>query len=207
MNKFLLLFLVLPCVVFSQKRQENTYDATGIKALHIHSDAIFKISVLSKDVQNISIHTLIDGETYKSALLHTKVVNNRLEITTGRTPDFTPFNDKLSAHKVLSIELEIRIPENMDIDIRSTLAEVHLGGQYGKLQIDLGRGGLIVEEGIRFRESEINTISGNVTLTLAQANVIAVSRNGIAKVDSIFNDGPLCVIQSIYGDIEVLQVK
>ena len=205
--KYLLILILIPLGLFAQKKSEQTFDVEDLRAIVIDSDLIFKITLSAQPVTSIQLNTLVDGETYASTLVNTKMVDHNLEISTGRTPDFTPFNDKLSAHKVLSIELEMILPENMDIDIRSTLAEVHLGGQYGKLQIDLGRGGLIVEEGICFRESEINTISGNVALTLTQANVIASSRNGIAKVDSIFNDGPLCVIQSIYGDIEVLQVK
>ncbi len=205
MSKFILL-LILPTCLFAQKRAEQTFDAKDIKALYINSDAVFKISIATQAIPEISVSTLIDGETYESSLVHIQRLDQRLEISTGRTPDFTPFNDKLSAHKVLSIELEIVIPEQMDVTIRSTLAETQLVGQFNNLQIDLGRGGLIGKE-IRFRESAINTISGNVTLSLRAADVIAGSRNGTSKVDSIFNDGPLCVIQSIYGDIEVLQVK
>ena len=181
-------------------------DAKDIQAIAITSDAVFKIHIATQSAQEIIVRSLVDGETYESSLVHIKNSKQRLEISTGRTPDFRPFNDKLSAHKVLSIELDIVIPEQMDVSIRSTLAEVRLEGAYQRLQIDLGRGGLI-GEGIRFRESAINTISGNVALTLSRANVIADSRNGIGKIATIFNDGPLCHIQSIYGDIQVLQVK
>lgn len=204
--KYLLIFLLLPLSLFAQKKAEQTFDIEGIQAIEIDSDLIFKITMHTQPVTSIQLNTVVDGETYASTLVNAKVVDDRLEIRTGRTPDFTPFNDKLSAHKVLSIELEMIIPENMDVDIKSTLAEVHLGGLYGKLQIDLGRGGLI-GRGVRFRKSVINTISGNITLALTQANVIAGSRNGIVKVAGIFNDGPLCVIQSIHGNIDVLQVK
>lgn len=192
--------------VFAQKRGEQTYDIQDIKAIHINSDIIFKITINAQPAKQIQLNTTVDGETYASTLVHSKVTEGRLEITTGRTPDFTPYNDKLSAHKVLSIELEISIPEDLNINISSTLAGVNLKGRYGSLQINLGRGGLRGMD-IRFRESIINTISGDVKLTLEEANVIAGSRNGLGTVDSIFNDGPACIIQSIYGDIEVLQVK
>ena len=191
--------------VFAQKRGEQTYDIQDITAVHIDSDIIFKITINAQPAKQIQLNTTVDGETYASTLVHSKITDGRLEITTGRTPDFTPYNDKLSAHKVLSIELEISIPQDLNINISSTLAEVNLKGRYGALQINLGRGGLIGRD-IRFRESIINTISGNVTLTLDKASVNASSRNGLRNIDRIFNQGPQCSIESIHGDIEVLQV-
>ena len=206
MKKLLLLLILIPNCLFSQKRSEQTFDRQDIKTLLINSNAIFKISITAQPVQEISIQTITDGETYESSLLHTKIIDQRLEITTGRTPDFTPFNDKLSAHKVLSIELDITIPQDLNIDIYSTLAEVSLKGRYKELQINLGRGGLIGRD-IRFRESVINTISGNVALTTKRADVTASSRNGEVIINSNLNEGPICSVESIYGDIEVLQVK
>lgn len=203
--KNLLLLVLIPICVYSQKRVEQTYDIQQIDAIHIDSDLIFKITINARPTDQIQLYTIVDGETYASALVHSKVIDNHLEITTGRTPDFTPYNDKLSAHKVLSIELEISIPEDLNIDIHSTLAEVVLSGHYGTLLINLGRGGLIGRD-IRFRESIINTISGNVTLSLDKANVSASSRNGLKNIDDIFKVGPQCTIESIHGDIEVLQV-
>lgn len=204
--KYVFLLILIPIGLFAQKKVEQTFDIEGLKAIVIDSDLIFKITMHTQPVTFIQLNTVVDGETYASTLVNTKVVDDRLEIRTGRTPDFTPFNDKLSAHKVLSIELEMIIPENMNVDIRSTLAEVNLDGLYRKLQIDLGRGGLI-GRGVRFRESVINTMSGNITLALTEANVTALSRNGSRNVATVFNEGPPCIIQTIHGDIDVLQVK
>lgn len=204
--KAILFFLLFPICLSAQKRLEKIYDLQDITGVYINSDAIFKIKVTAKPVQEISVYTIIEGETFESALLHTAIVNQRLEIATGRLPDYTPFNDKLSAHKVLSIELEIVIPQNLDIDIRSSLAEVSLLGDYKDVAISLGRGGFM-GNGLRFRKSVIHTISGNITATITQATITAGSRNGTVQLDSPFNAGPSCVLQSIYGDIEVLQVK
>ncbi len=205
--KALLLLLSLPMCLLAQKRIENTFDAKGIKTLHIHSDAIFKIAITTEALDKITIKTIIEGETYESSVVKTVIVGERLEISTGRLPDFIPFNDKLSAHKVLSIELVISIPKDIDIDIRSVLAEVSLQGDCGSIAINLGRGGFI-GNALRFRESAINTISGNITLALyEEARITYRSRNGMVAVPTNFNNGPLCQIQSIHGDIEVLQVK
>lgn len=204
--KAFLFLLILPLSLFAQKRIENIYDAQNINSIYINSDAIFKISIKAQKVKEISINTIIDGETYESSLLHTKIIAQQLEITTGRTPDFVAFNDKLSVHKVLSIELEITIPQGLDIDIHSTLAEVTLTGKVRDIQVNLGRGGFLGNE-LRFRESVINTLYGNVILSSKQANVTASSRNGKLTIQPSLNEGPKCTIKSIYGDIEALQVK
>ena len=204
--KAFLFLLILPLSLFAQKRIENIYDAQNINSIYINSDAIFKISIRAQKGKEISVYTIIEGETYESSLLHAVVADQRLEISTGRTPDFVPFNDKLSAHKVLSIELEITIPQGLDIDIHSTLAEVTLTGKVRDIQVNLGRGGFLGNE-LRFRESVINTLYGNVILNSKQANVTASSRNGKLTIQPSLNEGPMCTIESIYGDIEVLQVK
>lgn len=196
---------MLPLWLFAQKRGEQIVDAQDIQSIHINSDLIFKIKISAQPTDKIILNTIIDGETSTSTLVHVNIADTRLEITTGRLPDYSPFNDKLSAHKVLSIELDLIIPQNLSVNIRSTLAEVTLAGHYKDVAIGLGRGGFIGED-LRFRESVITTISGNISLLLSKATVVASSRNGTAQIDFSLKAGPSCILQSIYGDIEALQV-
>jgi len=203
---FLYSLLFISTLVCAQKRIEQSFSNSDLTEIVIDSDQVFEIYLSTVPSDQITIASQIDGETYNSSLVKAESDANTLKVTTGRTPDFIPFNDKLSAHKVLSIVLYITIPEGLDVTVRSTLAQVEISGTYNKLRIGLGRGGLIGED-IRFRESVINTISGNVQLQLYEANVIAESRNGTTSVDPFFNQGPSCTIQSIHGAIEVRRVR
>ncbi len=189
--------------IVAQKRISQTYSIDSVSELFVNSDEVFEISVSAMDTEVITIHTIIDGETFASTLLNIKTEDNILEITTGKTPDYIPFNDKLSAHKVIAIELEIIIPKNLDLSIYSKLAAVKTNGQLGQVRIDLGRGYFIGEE-FRFRESAIiNTLSGDITLSIEKAKVTGQSRSGTVVIPKDFIYGSPLTLQSISGNITV----
>lgn len=202
---FILIFFLLATSVAAQKRLSQTYDAANIKELYINSNEIFEITINARDTDQIIMHTIIDGEIFASTLLNAAIANNVLKITTGKTPDYIPFNDKLAAHKVLAIELEIIIPIGLDVSIYSTLASVDTYGKLGQVRIDLGRGHFKGEE-FRFRESgKINTISGSIYISSNLVNVTAQSRNGKVDIPPTQAEGPLLAIKSIHGDVTVVK--
>jgi len=188
---------------FAQKRLSQTFDATQVKELYIDSNEIFEIRVTTANTDQISIHTIIDGETFESTLLTAIIENQVLKVTTNKTPDYIPFNDKLSAHKVIAIELEIVIPNGMMLSVYSTLASLEVKGVLGRTRIDLGRGNFAGRE-LRFRESvTINTISGNVDMDITNAHITAQSRKGKVVIPKSFTSGTPISIQSLHGDITV----
>lgn len=200
-----ILFLLFSASLFAQKKLFKEYDASDIHSVYVESDAIFQIKFVTAQTDKINIYTQIEGETFESALLHTEIVEGILKITTGRTPDFVPFNDKLSAHKVLSIVIEIILPEGLALDVYSTLASVHAEGYYDQVQINLARGSCHFSS-FRFRESVyINTISGNITVEIKNAKVTAQSRNGNIVISEGMTVGGSIHLQSIDGDITVIK--
>ncbi|WP_148305648.1 hypothetical protein [Dokdonia sp. MED134] len=200
-----ILFMLVTMSLYAQKRLSQTYDATAIKELYIHSNEIFKIKITTGEVREITVATIIDGETFASTMLNTSTNDGVLKITTGKTPDYIPFNDKLAAHKVMAIELEIIIPIGLDVSIYSTLASVDTYGKLGQVRIDLGRGHFKGEE-FRFRESgKINTISGSIYISSNLVNVTAQSRNGKVDIPPTQAKGPLLAIKSIHGDVTVVK--
>lgn len=200
-----ILFMLVTMSLYAQKRLTQTYDATAIKELYIHSNEIFQIKITTGEVREITVATIIDGETFASTMLNTSTNDGVLKITTGKTPDYIPFNDKLAAHKVMAIELEIIIPIGLDVSIYSTLASVDTYGKLGQVRIDLGRGHFKGEE-FRFRESgKINTISGSIYISSNLVNVIAQSRNGKVDIPPTQAEGPLLAIKSIHGDVTVVK--
>ncbi|RMB63247.1 hypothetical protein EAX61_02305 [Dokdonia sinensis] len=187
----------------AQKQMMQSYADSEITGVYINSNEIFEIRLTAKPVSDITVTTLIEGETFESSLLQTVVDDGILKITTGRTPDFIPFNDKLSAHKVLSIVLEITLPEGLDVDVYSTLAGVDGTGRFGQVQMNLGRGGCRLEE-FRFRESgKINTLTGSITIATKTTTVTAQSRNGTVVIPKSFPTGEGLMLQSVDGDITV----
>lgn len=189
----------------AQKRLSQTYDASAVKELYIHSNEIFEIKISAIETDQIIVNTIIEGETFASTLLNANIDDEVLNITTGKMPNFQPFNDKLSAHKVMAIELEIVIPIGLDVSVYSTLASVDTSGALGNVRIDLGRGHF-KGTGFRFRENaNINTISGSILLDVHQAIVTAQSRNGTVVIAEGFTNGMSIQLQSLHGDITVIK--
>jgi len=200
-----ILILVFSESMFAQKKLFKTYDAGDIHTVFVESDDIFQIKCTTAQTNTITIYTQIDGETFESTLLHSEIVDGVLKITTGRTPDFVPFNDKLSAHKVLSIVLEVILPEGLSIDVYSTLASVHAAGGYDQVRVNLGRGSCHLSS-FRFRESvAINTIVGNITIETKNAKILAQSRNGNVVISKGITGVKTMELQTIEGDITVIK--
>ncbi len=200
-----ILLVVFSGNLFAQKKLFKTYDVSDTHTLFIESDNIFQIKLTTAQTDQITIYTQIEGETFESALLHTEIVDGVLKITTGRTPDFIPFNDKLSAHKILSIVLEIILPEGLILDVYSTLASVDAQGNYNQVRMNLGRGGCHLS-GFRFRESvHINTISGNITVETRNVNILAQSRNGNIVIPKGMTGIKTMDLHTIDGDITVIK--
>lgn len=201
-----LLLLLVTITMAAQKRLSQTYDAKGIKELYINSNEIFEIRINAAFTDQITVNTIIEGETFASTLVNSKIENGVLKITTGKTPDYIPFNDKLSAHKVMAIELEIVVPIGLDIWVYSTLASLDTYGELGQIRVDLGRGHF-KGEGFRFRESaQVNTISGSVSIELEAARIEANSRNGIVTIATTINLGLPLTIETIDGDISLYKL-
>lgn len=187
----------------AQKRLSQTYDAAGIKELYINSNEIFEIKITAASTDQITVNTIIEGETFASTLVTSKIENEILKITTGKTPDYIPFNDKLSAHKVMAIELEIVVPIGLDIWVYSTLASLDTYGELGQVRIDLGRGHFKGEKFGFSNSAQINTISGSVSIHIAAARVTAKSRNGRVTIAPEIHQGLPLTIETIDGDISL----
>jgi len=201
---FFTLLVAFPSTTFAQKKLFKEYDVGSTHTLYIDSDEIFQIKVTTSQTDKIEIYTQIEGETFESTLLHTVLKDGTLKITTGRTPDFIPFNDKLSAHKVLSIVLDITLPEGLTLDVYSTLASVEVQGAYNQIRVNLEKGRCYLSS-FRFRESVyINTISGNIDLETKNVNIDAQSRNGTVVIPKGMTGAKTLYLQSIDGDITVI---
>jgi len=178
------ILLCLICVgltstVSCQKRLFKEWIAPSFSHLHIESDDISKITLQSESIDQISIYTRVEGESYDNSHITVAITEHELFIGTDFTPYFEPFNDKLAAHKVLAIEMIIVVPENLRITIQSTLANVHGTGHFNYVETDLGTGNV-----------QFESFEGNATL---------FSKWGLIHVGAL--PGVSGSAQSVYGEV------
>ncbi|MGB3776108.1 MAG: DUF4097 family beta strand repeat-containing protein [Leeuwenhoekiella sp.] len=189
--------------VYGQKVIEKEFDATGIEGLSVTSDQNFKIYVRTSTTKEIILKSSIDGETFETAFINTELQDNMLVIKSGRSPYFEDIDDKLAAHKVLSVTLSITIPENLEFWVDSSLAAVKATGDFKYINLNLGRGDCNFYD---FRGSgKINTRSGNINIETTSSSVEATSRHGIVNLANDPNGSFHLELKSLTGSITVIQ--
>src|SRR5690606_3407455 len=95
-----------------------------IKTIVIEGNNMFKITVNTAEITEILIALKIEGEHSEQIILLTEQIEDSLKIASTYQPLFNKPDDKLSAHKKISIELTVSIPEGFDVTIKSDIASV-----------------------------------------------------------------------------------
>ncbi|OAB80114.1 hypothetical protein [Cochleicola gelatinilyticus] len=205
------LTIILIIVVFvsglhAQKQMQKTWDASSFETLFIKSDAVYTITVISEKRNTISISTSIEGESSETVVVNASEINNTLTISTSRIPFFISKNDKLAAHKVLAIEMELKIPEDINFKVKSSMASVTLSGIFKEVSLALEAGNCIAT---KFKgNATIETKSGFITIEADDAcEGIAISKYNTAT-NSLRTSGKYKIIAtSIYGTVSLTQTK
>ena len=124
----------------AQKVVKKSVRNPDTSSILIDANDCFKVEVITTLSKEIVVEARIDGE-YKSDLL-VKIRDNdpTIIISAGFQPSFIKPNDKLSAHKVISISLKVRIPENMKVRLFGTNTNVYAKGSYKVLEVTLDDG-------------------------------------------------------------------
>ncbi|WP_233586633.1 DUF4097 family beta strand repeat-containing protein [Formosa maritima] len=191
--------------IYAQKTTEKTFTSEGISTLVIDGSSVFKIRMETTKTNTISIQSLAEGEHSEQLVLLTEIKNNQLHVSSVYQPLFVADNDKLSAHKLISIELIFLIPEQLDISISSNIASVFLSGNYNHVTIELMNGSFKANN---FQGNLlVNTIHGDVEVETNQAIVEASSKHGNVNQEVLIEGNREIILNSINGNITVTKTE
>ncbi|WP_434037384.1 hypothetical protein [Formosa sp. 4Alg 33] len=194
------------CITLSaQKRIDKIIDAQNITTLQINGNNCFKIHVTASKTNRITIQTKIAGEHNEEMLVIAKTRNDSLYVSTGFHPLFQADNDKLSAHKVMSIELNIQVPEHVSLNIKSDIAYVHIEGIFNSTFIELNQGQCKLDAFVG--SAKINTIEGAISVETNFAKVDAISKHGAVNLQPLISGKNQIDLKSIRGDISVFKTE
>ncbi len=200
---FFVLFIGLS--VFAQKETSSIIDANGITAVVIKSDEVFKIQISTAPVKTITVKTRTDGEYFNNISMDSEVSGETLVLTSRFREILQSGFDKLSAHKVFAMEVEIEVPEGLSVELISNLASVYAEGEYEKIFVQLKSGFCKLRE--FHGDALINTYDGNVEVETSNAVVEACSRHGTVETASNAYGQHAIYITSINGNISVTKTK
>ncbi len=190
----------------AQKVIQKEFSSEGIQTLSIADDAIYKITLHSSEESSIKVSLHISGEHFETIIIEEKIFEETLSLKTGFLPFFTLENDKLAAHKLMGIEVEVTVPENLEVEIKSKLTSVIATGTFKNLNISLENGSCSLYEFLG--NAHLKTRTGNITVQ-AQNEVAGktISKKGTI-VNKLSSQGRFLVFaESTNGNIWLLQTK
>ncbi|MBT8296641.1 MAG: hypothetical protein KJO51_09510 [Gramella sp.] len=202
LKEILFIAIVLFCLPgLAQKDTHEIIDAPGIENINIDTDEVYLIRIISTNTEKIKIKTHSEGEYFNQIMVNTLVRGNQLNILTEYPQRLAGGYDKLSAHKVFSLEIELEIPEGMNVTVRSNIASVESQGKFRSIIAELKQGycSLLDFSG----SAVINTFSGNILVESSSGRVEARSRNGDVKIPEFLPGRNPLKLTSIDGNIIV----
>lgn len=206
-NSCILLLTLFSINCYSQKIIEREIDADLINSIEINSNTIHSVLILSEKSNSIKIRTKIEGEHYENVVLSLVEKDNILFLKPAYSPFYKAENDKLAAHKVQSIEIEISIPERMEVSITSSMASVITRGKFKAVSVKLDSSNCILENFLG--DANLKTKEGFITVTTSD-NIFgkAFSKNGKVNNELSKNKGSkyLIIAETNEGEISLSQI-
>jgi hypothetical protein len=204
--KLRLTFLIFLLSLFAsaQKDTSKQLGAKEIKSIYIDTDEVFKINIkTSTNSDLVSISTHSEGEYFNDIALNTEVRENAIYLTTKFREILKSGFDKLSAHKVFSLEITLEIPEELQVFVKSNIASVEADGAYDFVQVQLNSGYCNLSNFTG--NALVNTYNGAITIQTTDATVTASSRNGKVILPSVVIGKHVIKATSINGDIRIVE--
>ena len=173
---YLLPLLLYSFSGFAQKRVEKKIVDASISTIAIAAESCFQVILSTGPSEEITVEAQMDGE-YSADIEVTLVESgNTLQVSAGFSPEFRNPNDKLSAHKVVSISLNILVPEYKSISLFGKNTRVIADGNYRKLAITLADGSCELRN--VGEVVQVKTYSGPIVIYEKAAEIVAASKYG-----------------------------
>lgn len=183
----------------------KTVLANDIHLVQINTANCFEVNLNTFYGNEVNVSAEIEGEYSKDLDLEVKSSGNMVFVEANFVPSFENPNDKLSAHKVVSIRLNITVPSSKKIEIYGTNTRVMATGNYKELQVTLSDGTceLYNVDG----NVNVRTQSGTIIVKAEAAEIETESRYGSVEFNSIPSGISKYNLQTVTGNIELIKTE
>lgn len=199
----LLVFIALP--LQAQKEVSWIIDADDLKSIIVDSNEIYRLTIKSAPVKTITIRTKADGEYFDEINLEQEIVRHTFYLRSQYREILQSGFDKLSAHKVFAMEVEMEIPSGMHVEVRSNVTSVFAYGNFEDVILELktGSGFLRNFNG----NAVVNTFDGNIVVEAHDPYIEARSRHGKINIPDSTTGSNHLKLTTINGNIKVMETK
>ncbi len=161
---------------FGQVQWNKTLKDLDLRGITIDMRFIQGLTLSTHRSEDVLLNTQSEGEYQLQYVVVTQHENHWLTVYPQRAPSFNSYNDKLSAHKVIAMNLEIRVPESIKVEIEANQGKLNVSGLYRELYIQLDEGSLKMSH--IAEQSTIKTKGASVYLNIDSGTVETKSKKG-----------------------------
>lgn len=203
---FLLSFsLFFSVFVIAQNTSSETFSDKNISGIVINGNQIFNINIKTSDTKNILVKSLTDGEYQNDFKVFSEIKQNQLYIELKRVTLEEKPNDKLSVHKVIAATLELQIPENFKVSVKSDIGSVKANGIFDEIKINLLQGGCNINGTAKI--ANIKTINENIDVFTKNAIISTDSKSGLVDFPKDILGFNLWKLTTVSGNITVKKLE
>ncbi|WP_036380525.1 hypothetical protein [Muricauda sp. MAR_2010_75] len=199
---FGLLFLVQ---VQGQKLVKKAFIGPRTQSIQIDSRYCYQIDVQTAKTKEVLVEASIEGEYSEDLLVSLEEKGTTVRISAGFQPNFINPNDKLSAHKVVSIALHITVPQYKNVSIFGTNSNVQVKGSYQNLNVKLSDGRCELDN--VSETVEVTTQKGDIWLNAKNGSILAESAYGQVENNQIPTGHNQYILKTVEGNIHLRKTK
>ena len=188
-----------------QKVVKKAFIGPRTESIHIDSQYCYQVELSTVKTNEVQVTASIEGEYAKDLLVTITESGTTVLISVGFHPNFINPNDKLSAHKVISIALSISLPEYKEVHIFGTNSNVSVSGKYEKMDVKLANGRCILDNVVD--NVVVNTQKGDIVLKTSHGNIAAKSTYGKVYQEAIPAGHNQYSLNTVEGNIHLRKTK
>ncbi|MEH6680758.1 MAG: hypothetical protein V7724_09435 [Sediminicola sp.] len=192
-------------IMCGQKVVRKSILEPHLSVAQIDVDNCFELILGTSDTSEMVVEATMDGEYGPNLVVSTAQEGNTFKVAAGFRPDFTAPNDKLGAHKLVSISLKVQLPNYMVAKVFGNSCNVWATGRYRTLDILLGNGGCQLKE--VGGDVTVRTQSGDIDLSAKNGSVMARSKYGEVLGDKIPLGNDIFKLETVTGNIHLRKTK
>lgn len=206
MRSFFIVFgLFFLVQVQGQKLVKKAFIGPRTESIQIDSRYCYQIDLYTAKTKQVQVEASIEGEYAKDLLISIEEEGTTVRISAGFHPNFISPNDKLSAHKVVSIALHITVPQYKNVSIFGTNSNVEIEGTYQNLDVKLSDGRCVLNN--VSETVEVTTQKGDIWLNAENGSVLAQSTYGQVDNNQIPEGQNQYILKTVEGNIHLRKTK
>ena len=198
-------FICFSHVIVAQKIIRKTVVNPNTQFIQIDTKNCYQATFDTVVGNELKVQASIEGEYAKDLVVKIEEDGINVTVSADFLPSFIAPNDKLSAHKVVSISLNVTLPEYSDLRVYGTNCRVTGAGKFNSVDIILADGDCILNT-----ESEVASIKtqrGDITIHTSEGKIDAKSIYGTVDINKLPEGNLIYILQSVEGDIVVNNPK